>query len=186
MKHNALWAPRTVSRNTYCPQPTCSPLHALVLCYDSILTLICVCRCESCGAVFHSECKVKAVPCPRCVRKELQKKQKSFWRQLNMDENFEESCNMFELSYQNTWGPLGCGQPEENPSPSCQLKQILCLDRQKLFSKILPDLFHLWNKSCQSGHKALLALKYQWLNCIEVQPLALIQNVVYEKCFRSS
>lgn len=59
-------------------------------------------RCESCGAVFHSECKVKAVPCPRCVRKELQKKQKSFWRQLNMDENFEESCNMFELSYQNT------------------------------------------------------------------------------------
>ncbi|KAF2987447.1 hypothetical protein EK904_002486 [Melospiza melodia maxima] len=58
--------------------------------------------CESCGAVFHSECKVKAVPCPRCVRKELQKKQKSFWRQLNMDENFEESCNMFELSYQNT------------------------------------------------------------------------------------
>ncbi|XP_061234373.1 pleckstrin homology domain-containing family M member 3 isoform X3 [Neopsephotus bourkii] len=59
-------------------------------------------RCESCGAVFHSECKVKAVPCPRCVRKELQKKQKSFWRRLNMDENFEESCNMFELSYQNT------------------------------------------------------------------------------------
>ncbi|XP_061311830.1 pleckstrin homology domain-containing family M member 3 isoform X4 [Pezoporus flaviventris] len=59
-------------------------------------------RCESCGAVFHSECKVKAVPCPRCVRKELQKKQKSFWRRLNMDENFEESYNMFELSYQNT------------------------------------------------------------------------------------
>ncbi|NXV26136.1 PKHM3 protein, partial [Rissa tridactyla] len=59
-------------------------------------------RCESCGAVFHSECKEKAVPCPRCVRKELQKKQKSFWRRLNMDENFEESCNMFELSYQNT------------------------------------------------------------------------------------
>lgn len=42
------------------------------------------------------------------------------------------------------------------------------------------------NKSCQSGHKALLALRYQWLNCIEVQLLALIQNVVYEKCFRSS
>ncbi|XP_044888980.1 pleckstrin homology domain-containing family M member 3 [Mauremys mutica] len=59
-------------------------------------------RCESCGAVFHSECKVKSVPCPRCVRKELQKKQKSFWRRLNMDESLEESCTMFELSYQNT------------------------------------------------------------------------------------
>ncbi|XP_006029188.1 pleckstrin homology domain-containing family M member 3 [Alligator sinensis] len=59
-------------------------------------------RCESCGAVFHSECKVKSVPCPRCVRKELQKKQKSFWRRLNMDESMEESCTMFELSYQNT------------------------------------------------------------------------------------
>ncbi|XP_039351358.1 pleckstrin homology domain-containing family M member 3 [Mauremys reevesii] len=59
-------------------------------------------RCESCGAVFHSECKVKSVPCPRCVRKELQKKQKSFWRRLNMDESLEESCTMFELSYQHT------------------------------------------------------------------------------------
>ncbi|XP_050772088.1 pleckstrin homology domain-containing family M member 3 [Gopherus flavomarginatus] len=59
-------------------------------------------RCECCGAVFHSECKVKSVPCPRCVRKELQKKQKSFWRRLNMDESLEESCTMFELSYQNT------------------------------------------------------------------------------------
>ncbi|XP_008685656.1 pleckstrin homology domain-containing family M member 3 isoform X1 [Ursus maritimus] len=59
-------------------------------------------RCESCGAVFHSECKEKSVPCPRCVRRELQKKQKSFWRRLNMDESVEEACNMFELSYQNT------------------------------------------------------------------------------------
>nr|XP_045003326.1 pleckstrin homology domain-containing family M member 3 isoform X1 [Jaculus jaculus]XP_045003327.1 pleckstrin homology domain-containing family M member 3 isoform X1 [Jaculus jaculus] len=59
-------------------------------------------RCESCGAVFHSECKEKSVPCPRCVRKELQKKQKSFWRQLNVDESLEEACTMFELSYQNT------------------------------------------------------------------------------------
>ncbi|XP_032259424.1 pleckstrin homology domain-containing family M member 3 [Phoca vitulina] len=59
-------------------------------------------RCESCGAVFHSECKEKSVPCPRCVRRELQKKQKSFWRRLNMDESLEEACNMFELSYQNT------------------------------------------------------------------------------------
>ncbi|XP_059962863.1 pleckstrin homology domain-containing family M member 3 isoform X1 [Mesoplodon densirostris] len=59
-------------------------------------------RCESCGAVFHSECKEKSVPCPRCVRRELQMKQKSFWRRLNMDESLEEACNMFELSYQNT------------------------------------------------------------------------------------
>ncbi|XP_015990522.2 pleckstrin homology domain-containing family M member 3 isoform X2 [Rousettus aegyptiacus] len=59
-------------------------------------------RCESCGAVFHSECKEKSVPCPRCVRRELQKKQKSFWRRLNVDESLEEACNMFELSYQNT------------------------------------------------------------------------------------
>ncbi|XP_072598459.1 pleckstrin homology domain-containing family M member 3 isoform X1 [Vulpes vulpes] len=59
-------------------------------------------RCESCGAVFHAECKEKSVPCPRCVRRELQKKQKSFWRRLNMDESLEEACNMFELSYQNT------------------------------------------------------------------------------------
>ncbi|XP_075385092.1 pleckstrin homology domain-containing family M member 3 [Tenrec ecaudatus] len=59
-------------------------------------------RCESCGAVFHSECKEKSVPCPRCVRRELQKKQKSFWRRLNMDESLEEACTMFELSYQNT------------------------------------------------------------------------------------
>ena len=60
------------------------------------------CRCESCGAVFHAECKEKSVPCPRCVRRELQMKQKSFWRRLNMDESLEEACNMFELSYQNT------------------------------------------------------------------------------------
>ncbi|XP_004626682.1 pleckstrin homology domain-containing family M member 3 [Octodon degus] len=59
-------------------------------------------RCESCGAVFHAECKEKSVPCPRCVRRELQKKQKSFWRQLNVDESLEEACTMFELSYQNT------------------------------------------------------------------------------------
>lgn len=59
-------------------------------------------RCESCGAVFHSECKEKSVPCPRCVRRELQKKQKSFWRQLNVDESLEEACTMFELCYQNT------------------------------------------------------------------------------------
>lgn len=59
-------------------------------------------RCSSCGAVFHSECKEKSVPCPRCVRRELQKKQKSFWRRLNVDESLEEACSMFELSYPNT------------------------------------------------------------------------------------
>ncbi|KAM3917331.1 pleckstrin homology domain-containing family M member 3 [Leptodactylus fuscus] len=59
-------------------------------------------RCENCGAVFHSDCKVKTVPCPRCVRKELQKKQKSFWKRLNVDDSWDESCSMFELSYQGT------------------------------------------------------------------------------------
>ncbi|XP_053554604.1 pleckstrin homology domain-containing family M member 3 [Bombina bombina] len=59
-------------------------------------------RCENCGAVFHTECKVKTIPCPRCVRKELQKKQKSFWKRLNVDDSLDESCNMFELSYQGT------------------------------------------------------------------------------------
>nr|XP_033801150.1 pleckstrin homology domain-containing family M member 3 isoform X2 [Geotrypetes seraphini] len=59
-------------------------------------------RCECCGAVFHAECKVKTVPCPKCVRKELQKKQKSFWRRLNVDDSLDESCSMFDLSYQNT------------------------------------------------------------------------------------
>ncbi|XP_068101064.1 pleckstrin homology domain-containing family M member 3 [Hyperolius riggenbachi] len=59
-------------------------------------------RCENCGAVFHTDCKVKTVPCPRCVRKELQKKQKSFWKRLNVDDSLEESCNMFDLSYQST------------------------------------------------------------------------------------
>ncbi|XP_063788740.1 pleckstrin homology domain-containing family M member 3 [Pseudophryne corroboree] len=59
-------------------------------------------RCENCGAVFHTDCKVRSVPCPRCVRKELQKKQKSFWKRLNVDDSLEESCNLFELSYQST------------------------------------------------------------------------------------
>ncbi|KAM8933995.1 pleckstrin homology domain-containing family M member 3 [Pelodytes ibericus] len=59
-------------------------------------------RCENCAAVFHSDCKVKTLPCPRCVRKELQKKQKSFWQTLNVDDSLDESCSMFELSYQST------------------------------------------------------------------------------------
>ncbi|XP_036277429.1 pleckstrin homology domain-containing family M member 3 isoform X1 [Pipistrellus kuhlii] len=59
-------------------------------------------RCDSCGAVFHAECRERSVPCPRCVRRELQKKQKSFWRRLNVDESLEEACSMFELSFPNT------------------------------------------------------------------------------------
>ncbi|XP_033843468.1 pleckstrin homology domain-containing family M member 3 isoform X1 [Periophthalmus magnuspinnatus] len=37
-------------------------------------------RCDSCGAVFHTECRLKAQPCPRCVRRELHhKRPSSFW-----------------------------------------------------------------------------------------------------------
>lgn len=166
LKCRGLWATRTLWRNVYCPQPMWSPLHAPVLFCHSILTLICVCRCESCGAVFHSECKVKAVPCPRCVRKELQKKQKSFWRQLNMDENFEESCNMFELSYQNTWILKGSVQPEENSLSQLPAQATSQLSQAEVFlqNNIWPS--SSVNSSCQSGHKALSALKCQWLNCI--------------------
>lgn len=60
------------------------------------------CRCDSCGAVFHPECRERSVPCPRCVRRELQKKQKSFWRRLDVDEGLEEAGSLFELSYPNT------------------------------------------------------------------------------------
>ncbi|OCT61361.1 pleckstrin homology domain-containing family M member 3-like [Xenopus laevis] len=56
-------------------------------------------RCENCSAVFHSDCKLRTVPCPKCARKELQKKQKSFWQKLDMDGSLDEACSMFELSY---------------------------------------------------------------------------------------
>lgn len=37
-------------------------------------------RCDGCGAVFHAECRQKAQPCPRCVRRELHhKRPASFW-----------------------------------------------------------------------------------------------------------
>ncbi|XP_062258792.1 pleckstrin homology domain-containing family M member 3 [Platichthys flesus] len=37
-------------------------------------------RCDGCGAVFHTECRQKAQPCPRCVRRELHhKRPSSFW-----------------------------------------------------------------------------------------------------------
>lgn len=88
-----------VRRNKRCPGGPPGLLCPAVL---PTVPMLGSCRCESCGAVFHSECKEKSVPCPRCVRRELQKKQKSFWRQLNVDESLEEACTMFELSYQNT------------------------------------------------------------------------------------
>ncbi|XP_049583627.1 pleckstrin homology domain-containing family M member 3 [Syngnathus scovelli] len=38
-------------------------------------------RCSGCGAVFHTECRQKCQPCPRCVRRELHhtKRPSSFW-----------------------------------------------------------------------------------------------------------
>uniref|UniRef100_A0A3Q4BVL8 Uncharacterized protein n=1 Tax=Mola mola TaxID=94237 RepID=A0A3Q4BVL8_MOLML len=37
-------------------------------------------RCGGCGAVFHAECRQKAQPCPRCVRRELHHtRPSSFW-----------------------------------------------------------------------------------------------------------
>ncbi|XP_077584827.1 pleckstrin homology domain-containing family M member 3 [Stigmatopora nigra] len=38
-------------------------------------------RCTGCDAVFHSECRQKCQPCPRCVRRELHRVQRplSFW-----------------------------------------------------------------------------------------------------------
>uniref|UniRef100_A0A8C2XG27 Pleckstrin homology domain containing M3 n=1 Tax=Cyclopterus lumpus TaxID=8103 RepID=A0A8C2XG27_CYCLU len=37
-------------------------------------------RCDGCGAVFHAECRQKAQPCPRCVRRELHHmRPSSFW-----------------------------------------------------------------------------------------------------------
>ncbi|XP_038646193.1 pleckstrin homology domain-containing family M member 3 [Scyliorhinus canicula] len=58
-------------------------------------------RCEICEAVFHVECKSRSVPCPRCVHRELLKKPRSFWRKLDLDDNFE-ICNAFEFSCPNS------------------------------------------------------------------------------------
>ncbi|XP_056145954.1 pleckstrin homology domain-containing family M member 3 [Lampris incognitus] len=52
-------------------------------------------RCEVCGAVFHAECRQKAQPCPRCVRRELQNKRPSYI--CSPDEN-SLGCN--HLPYQ--------------------------------------------------------------------------------------
>ncbi|XP_028292229.1 pleckstrin homology domain-containing family M member 3 [Gouania willdenowi] len=54
-------------------------------------------RCDLCGAVFHAECRQKAQPCPRCVRRELHhKRPSSFW---SPD---DDSPGCFHLPYQNT------------------------------------------------------------------------------------
>lgn len=54
-------------------------------------------RCDSCGAVFHAECRQKAHPCPRCVRRELHhKRPSSFW---SPD---DDSPGCYHLPYQDT------------------------------------------------------------------------------------
>ncbi|XP_062312831.1 pleckstrin homology domain-containing family M member 3 isoform X1 [Osmerus eperlanus] len=53
-------------------------------------------RCEGCGAVFHTECRQRAQPCPRCVRRELHKRPSSFWS----SDDHTPGC--FELPYQDT------------------------------------------------------------------------------------
>lgn len=53
-------------------------------------------RCEGCGAVFHTECRMRAQPCPRCVRRELHKKPSSFWKKHNHSESPDDDC-CFEL-----------------------------------------------------------------------------------------
>ncbi|KAE8299682.1 Pleckstrin-like proteiny domain-containing family M member 3 [Larimichthys crocea] len=53
-------------------------------------------RCDGCGAVFHAECRQKAQPCPRCVRRELHKRPSSFW---SPD---DDSPDCFHLPYQDT------------------------------------------------------------------------------------
>ncbi|XP_015254453.1 PREDICTED: pleckstrin homology domain-containing family M member 3 [Cyprinodon variegatus] len=54
-------------------------------------------RCDGCGAVFHAECRQKAQPCPRCVRRELHNKRpSSFW---SPD---DDSPGCFHMPYQDT------------------------------------------------------------------------------------
>ncbi|XP_035460818.2 pleckstrin homology domain-containing family M member 3 [Scophthalmus maximus] len=55
-------------------------------------------RCGGCGAVFHTACRQKAQPCPRCVRRELHhKRPSSFW---SPDDDDSPGC--FHLPYQDT------------------------------------------------------------------------------------
>ncbi|XP_068185217.1 pleckstrin homology domain-containing family M member 3 [Antennarius striatus] len=54
-------------------------------------------RCDMCGAVFHTECRQKAQPCPRCVRRELHhKRPSSFW---SPD---DDTPGCFHLPYQDS------------------------------------------------------------------------------------
>lgn len=56
-------------------------------------------RCDCCGAVFHAECRQKAQPCPRCVRRELHHmRPSSFW---SPDDDDSPGC--FFMPYQDTW-----------------------------------------------------------------------------------
>ncbi|XP_066543916.1 pleckstrin homology domain-containing family M member 3 [Amia ocellicauda] len=62
-------------------------------------------RCEGCGAVFHAECRSRAQPCPRCVRRELHKKPRAFWRGLQPGDGTaaaEDPYSCFELPFQDT------------------------------------------------------------------------------------
>ncbi|KAJ8255231.1 hypothetical protein GJAV_G00202570 [Gymnothorax javanicus] len=59
-------------------------------------------RCEGCGAVFHSECRMRAQPCPRCVRRELHQRPSSFWRSADGDSPTDDDSCSFQLPYQDT------------------------------------------------------------------------------------
>lgn len=55
-------------------------------------------RCEGCGAVFHAECRMRAQPCPRCVRRELHKKPASFWRRHGPNDSpADDVLSCFEM-----------------------------------------------------------------------------------------
>ncbi|KAM8854985.1 pleckstrin homology domain-containing family M member 3 [Spinachia spinachia] len=56
-------------------------------------------RCDGCGAVFHAECRQKAQPCPRCVRRELHHmRPSSFWS----PDDDDDGPGCFHLPYPNT------------------------------------------------------------------------------------
>ncbi|KAJ8283012.1 hypothetical protein COCON_G00055310 [Conger conger] len=59
-------------------------------------------RCEGCGAVFHTECRLRAQPCPRCVRRELHQKPSSFWKSLEHDSPTDDTFSSFQPPYQDT------------------------------------------------------------------------------------
>ncbi|XP_028820355.1 pleckstrin homology domain-containing family M member 3 [Denticeps clupeoides] len=53
-------------------------------------------RCDICGAVFHAECRLRAQPCPRCVRRELHKRPTSFWKKTDPGSP-DDDLGCFEL-----------------------------------------------------------------------------------------